>query len=361
MHSKMKLKKWWFRISLFFLSSTPLYADAALLLQQPHSVLGSFNPTGHTAVYLSRVCAASPSQLRRCSPGETGVVISRYSRIGGYDWIAIPLMPYLYAVDQADQIPSSVDREGVASLRDGYRRKYLKELVPDTKEGQTPKGDWTQLVGAAYDRKIYGFVIETSEAADDWLIESLNARSNKRRYNLFYRNCADFSKGIINFYYPKAVGRSIIADAGITTPKQIAKSLVKFSNRRPDLQFYAFVIPQVQGSLKRSKAVRGVFESLIRSKKYALPLAIVYPWVAAGGLAAYVTGGRFNPEKHATMVLNPDELVERISGIRSESASAGESEESIEVASNPMLFISPGDGAPKIPEKPYTHSSVASE
>jgi len=331
----MKLKKLWFLISLFVLSSTPLYADAALLLQQPHSAFGSFNPTGHAAIYLSRVCAASPTQLRRCSPGETGVVISRYSRIGGYDWIAIPLMPYLYAVDQADQVPFSVDREGVASLRDIYRRNYLKALVPDTKDGQMPKGDWTQLVGAAYNRKIYGFVIEISESADDALIEFLNSQPNKRRFNLLFRNCADFSKNLINYFYPKTVRRSIFADAGITTPKQIAKSLVQFSKRQPELRFSTFVIPQIQGSIKRSKAVRGVLESLIRSKKYALPLAVVYPWVAAGGTAAYVTGGRFNPEKHAALVYDPDELAGCIPVVRAESMCMRESNANTEVASNP--------------------------
>ena len=330
MHSKMKMKRWWFQIFLILLSSTPLYAAAAVLLQQPHSAFGSFNPTGHIAIYLSHVCASSPTQLRRCSPGEMGVVISRYNRIGGYDWIAIPLVPYLYAVDQADEVPYSVNQEGVMSLRDSYRRNYLRELVPDNKDGQTPKGDWIQLVGAAYDRKIYGFVIETSEAADDKLIQFLNSRTNKSRFNLFYRNCADFSGMIINFYYPKAIRRSIIADAGITTPKQIAKSLVKFSKRRQELRFTSFVIPQVNGSLKRSKAVRGIFESLIWSKKYSIPLAIVYPWVVAGGLTAYVARGRFNPEKHATLVLNPENLVESMSVVQAEPASVGEPAESSE-------------------------------
>jgi hypothetical protein len=29
--------------------------------------------------------------LRPCQPGELGVVISRYHRVGGYDWIAMPV------------------------------------------------------------------------------------------------------------------------------------------------------------------------------------------------------------------------------------------------------------------------------
>src|SRR5580700_9827766 len=107
------------------------------------------NPTGHAAIYLSRVCAASPLSLRRCHPGEQGVVISRYDRVSGYDWIAIPLLPYLYAVDRPDRVPLVVSAEDVATLRDAYRRTNLTKVAPDAADGSAPEGDWTQLVGAA--------------------------------------------------------------------------------------------------------------------------------------------------------------------------------------------------------------------
>jgi hypothetical protein len=73
-------------------------AGVTVLLEEPYSYDGAFAGTGHTAVYLTRVCSASPTVLRRCYPGEAGVVISRYNRIAGYDWIAIPLLPYLQRV-----------------------------------------------------------------------------------------------------------------------------------------------------------------------------------------------------------------------------------------------------------------------
>ena len=300
---------------LIFFVATPLYADMALLLHQPHSAFGFFNPTGHVALYLSRVCSESPVRLRRCNNGEQGVVISRYNRVAGYDWLAIPLIPFLYAVDQPEQAPNYIDREGVIAVRDAWRRGNLRDIVPDAADGAIPKGDWTQLVGAAYDRKIYVFFIETDSTEDDAFIEMLNGRANKRRFNLLFRNCADFAKDIINFYYPKSSRRNIIADAGITSPKQIAKSFVRFSRRNPDLRFFTFTISQVDGELARSKAVRGVLESIIMSKKYVVPLAIVSPWVAAGGFVAYLTEGRFNPEKHASIVMEPNELLERLSGV----------------------------------------------
>ena len=149
------------------------HGSVTLLLEEPFGTFGGMNPTGHAAVYLSRVCAASPLFLRRCHDGEQGVVISRYHRVSGYDWIAIPLLPYLYAVDRPEQVPSVVNVEDVAELRDQWRRRNLEEIVPDAGDGGPPQGDWIQLVGSAYDRTIYAFGIETTEDQDDKLIQTV--------------------------------------------------------------------------------------------------------------------------------------------------------------------------------------------
>jgi hypothetical protein len=166
------LKSWFSRIIWLVLGAATARADIALLLEEPYGSFGGMNPTGHAAIYFSRVCAETPLVLRRCKPGETGVVISRYHRVGGYDWIAIPVVPYLYAVDDVDQVPASATPDEAASLRDSYRRLHLKEIVPDGEDGSTPSGDWTQLVGEAYDRSMYAFGIETTEKQDDALIRS---------------------------------------------------------------------------------------------------------------------------------------------------------------------------------------------
>ncbi|HEX2327527.1 MAG TPA: hypothetical protein VHN74_02305 [Candidatus Angelobacter sp.] len=301
-------------LTLLFLTVTAVpkaHAQAALLLAEPYGEFGSLSPTGHAAVYLSRVCAATPTQLRRCETGEYGAVISRYYKIAGYDWLAIPLIPYLYAVKSSQEVPRSADPETVASLRDSYRRIDLQELVPDTaKEGATP-GEWYQLVGAAYDRRIIAFEIETTEAQDNAFIREFNARRNKSRFSLLYRNCADFTRDVVNFYYPGALKRSIIADAGITTPKQIAKSLVRYSRKHPELQFSAFIIPQIPGSRPPSGRTRGVLESLVKSKKYILPLIAVNIWITPGLAAGYIAGGRFNPLHYAETVYEPFELEQR--------------------------------------------------
>lgn len=273
------------------------HAAAALFLEEPYGMFGRVNPTGHAAVYLSRVCAATPTSLRLCEPGETGVVISRYHRVGGYDWIAIPLIPYLYSVESPAQVPQYVNPEVVAALRDAYRRAHLEKVAPDAAHGQTPDGDWTQLVGASYDRKIYSFEIETTEEQDARLIAKLNSAKNRTHFNLFLYNCADFSRGVLNTYYPHAVHRSWFADQGITTPKQLAKSLVSYSKRHADLKFSCFIIAQVPGTAPRSGPVRSVFEAFLK-KKYVLPVAALHPIVAGGMAVAYVTMECFDTRRN---------------------------------------------------------------
>lgn len=276
-------------------------ASATLLLEEPYGKLGFFTATGHAAVYLSGVCADTPLVLRRCAPGETGIVISRYDGVGGYDWVAIPLIPYLYAVERPEDVPLFADAKMVAFLRDHYRRKYLEDVVPDAKNGETPGGNWYELVGSSYDRTVYGFDIDTTPEQDEALIRKLNSSPNRSHFRTVSNNCADFAKDIINFYYPKSLHRSVIADVGITTPKQMAKMITKFSARHPDLRFSRLVISQVPGSVPRSTNVHGVVESFFKSKKYIVPSAVVSPIFAGCVAAVYVgTGaGHFEPARNA--------------------------------------------------------------
>jgi hypothetical protein len=283
-------------------------ADVAVLLEEPYSYDGAFAGTGHAALYLTRVCAASPTVLRRCQPGEPGVVISRYHRIAGYDWLAIPLYPYLYAVDSPGEIPLFADSKLEAALRDHYRRKYLSQVIPDGPGGAVPSGDWYELIGSAYDRTLYGFRIETTPAQDDLFIARYNAAPNRESYKLVSRNCANFVSDALNFYSPKSAKRSLVADLDISTPKHTAKSLVQFSKKHPELHFTTFVIPQVPGTIRRSRPVRGLMESVFKAKKYELPLLALHPVVAGGFAVAYMTSGRFDPTQHALVLTQDGEL-----------------------------------------------------
>ncbi len=276
-------------------------SSATLLLEEPYGKLGFFTATGHAAVYLSGVCAEKPLVLRVCAPGELGAVISRYDGVGSYDWVAIPLIPYLYAVEQPEDVPLFADAKMVNFLRDQYRRKHLESVAPDKSNGQTPGGNWYELVGTAYDRATYAFEIETTSAQDEAFIRAYNAAPNRSHFRTVSSNCADFARNVINFYFPRALHRSVVADVGIATPKQMAKTLLKYSARHPELDFSRFVIPQVPGSMARSTPVHGVVESFFKSKKYIVPSLVVSPIFAGCVAAVYVgTGaGHFDPAQHA--------------------------------------------------------------
>jgi len=295
-------------IVLLGVTPMPAYADVALLLAQPYGRSGALNPAGHIGVYLSRVCAATPTVLRRCQAGEAGVVISRYNRVGDFDWVAVALIPYLYAVEQAVDVPAFASRDTVHALRDSYRRAHLREVAPDSPTGASPVGHWTQLVGAVYDRQIIAFSVRTTAAQDDELIAEFNAGENRRRFNILFRNCADFARDLINRYYPRAIRSSFIADLGFTTPKQIAKGLARYGAQRPELQLSGYLIPQIPGSRPDSGRARGVIESFVKTKKYAVPLTIVEPWVPVGLAAVYLVTGRFNPHQFALQSYQPNDI-----------------------------------------------------
>jgi hypothetical protein len=305
------MKKWLKLAPLvFWLAGATLqaHADVTLLLEEPYSYDGAFAGTGHAAVYLSRVCAESPVVLRRCAPGELGVVISRYDGIAGHDWIAMPLIPYLYAVDKPENVPLSADEKLADYLRDEYRRSHLQSLSPDGPEGQAPTGRWIELVGTAYRRTMYGFQLDTTPEQDDALIKKYNSDPNRFRFNLVTHNCADFARNLINFYYPKVLHRSVIGDLGVTTPKQIARLFVRYGGQHPELHLSSFVIPQVPGSIRRSKPVHGVAESAFKAKKYMVPLLVFHPVLASCFVVAALSE-RFNPA-HDAMVFDPSRDLE---------------------------------------------------
>jgi hypothetical protein len=297
-------------ILLFCLGSiSQARAGATLFLGEPYGYDGWLAGTGHAAVYLSHVCATSPIALRLCAPGETGIVISRYSSVAGYDWVAIPLIPYLYGVEKQEDVPLFADAKLVAFLRDRYRRTHLESLAPDLPDSGTPGGGWYELIGASYIRTIYAFEIETSPEQDAMLIRKLNSWPNRQRWNLATANCADFVREVINFYYPHAVHRSIIGDLGITTPKQSARMLSNYSRHHPELQTSTFVIPQVPGTVPRSRPVHSILECALTAKKYMLPLFMLHPYIAGSLVAGYLVRGHFNPAKNA-LILDSKHLLE---------------------------------------------------
>ncbi len=291
---------------LLLLAAAPVaYASVSLLLEQPYGKLNVFAPAGHSAIYLDHVCEETPLKLRPCRPGELGVVLSRYDHIGGHDWVAMPLIPYLYAVDSMTEIPQTIDRASERQLRDAYRQQYLQSIAPNRPNGSAPGGNWSQLLGSAFDRTIYGFRVNSTAEQDAQLIASFNDRRNIEDYNGAFRNCADFDRVTLNHFYPHAIRRNYIADFGLTSPKSVARSLSHYAAKHPGTGFEVFMIPQVKGNLPRSHSNTDLVEGIL--KRYGVPLVVVSPVSTAVVIMAYLGHGRFSMPKHAPL-LNLAEL-----------------------------------------------------
>jgi hypothetical protein len=290
------------------LPACPGSAQAALLMEEPFGLFGFLNPTGHDAIYVQHICAETPVKLRRCAPGEQGAVITRYQGIADYDWIAMPLLPYLYAVENASEVPARADRETVTTLRDKYHEARLLSLGKDVPRGGNVKRGWSQFVGVAYDRRIYAFRFETSEGQDDALIAQMNAGANRSRFNLLHRNCADFNSGILNFYFPNTFHRRALSDGGITTPRQVTYQLQRYASTHPEMQLAVFDIPQIPGNRHHSHANKSIAQSLITSG-YVVPLAFISPYIAGGVIVDYLGWGRYPLDLKHRQILTPENMV----------------------------------------------------
>lgn len=271
-------------------------------MEEPYGFFGALNPTGHTAVYLARVCAETPVSLRRCHEGEMGVVISRYRGIRDYDWIAIPLIPYLYSVEEAADAPTRVNPAMVHRLRDHYREAHLTELGEDLPAGGFFYAGWAQLIGVSYERRIFALRFNTSAEQDDRLIAQMNADPNQSHFNILFNNCADFARALLDVYYPGTFKRSIFPDAGMTTPKQIAYKLARYGRKHPETGLAVYEIPQIPGYHRRSRSNKDVAESLATGA-YAVPLAIASPYLLGGIFADYLVRSH-----HGVIPKHPEKL-----------------------------------------------------
>jgi hypothetical protein len=283
------------------------HAQAALLMEEPYGFFGALNPTGHTAVYFERICAETPVKLRRCQPGEMGAVIARYQGIDGLDWVAIPLIPYLYSVENVAAVPAHVNRSLVVELRNQYHEAHLLSLGNDVPPGDFLHGGWTELVGVAYERRIYAFRFNTTAEQDDAFIAKMNRSPNRSHFELLFSNCADFARVILDNYFPGTFNRSIFPDAGMTTPKQITYKLERYGSRHPGTGVAVFEIPQIPGYRRLSRANKSIDESLVTTI-YAVPIAIVNPYLAGGLFVDYLVRGRYHLIPKNPQVLSPATL-----------------------------------------------------
>jgi hypothetical protein len=168
---------------------------------------------------------------------------------------------------------------------------------------------------------------------------SFNDRRNIGHFNLLFHNCADFSRMVLDIYMPHAIHRNFIADFGFMTPKQVARSLVAYSQKNPEVNMNAFVIPQVEGTIPRSHAVHGVTESLVKSKKYLIPMTILAPAVTGAVVVAYLADGRLKLPKGTPVFNIGDEQTTETST----PTSTGPVRQPLPATQSPVAAVDPGE------------------
>jgi hypothetical protein len=284
------------------------HAQVAVLMEEPYGVFGVLSPGGHSAVYLDKVCAETPLKLRRCNPGELGSVITREPNMGGLDWVAIPLLPYLYSVEDVSEVPSRVNANFVWRARNRYHESHLRILGEKITRSTFLRGGWDLLIGEAYERRIFAFRFETTPEQDDALIARLNSTKNRTRFHYLFNNCSDFTRKILNIYFPGRFARSIFPDLGLSSPRQVTVRLVRYARKHPELDLRVFEISQIPGYRRASGPNRTVIGSLT-TRGIAVPIALINPYAAGGMLLDYLAEGRFRLVPPGAPILKPDNLL----------------------------------------------------
>ena len=278
-------------------------ADIGVVLEEALDKGASrFTSSGHSAVYFSNICADGPVRLRLCREGEQGSIISAYEDFGEnakYGWNVVPLSVFMYGVADTNQRPLIASEKIKSALEEEYRKKFLAEYCAEACDSNS-KADWRSTVGAAFNRSIYIFIVRTTTEQDLEFIRKMNSLPNENHFNIFRRNCADFTKQLVNEYFPHSARADFLNDFGMTSPKAVARSFARFAHGRPDLEYHVLHFAQLPGTYKRSDKPRLGTELPFHAKLFLAPLVPLGIFSIHETLpvffTAYMLTGRFNPE-----------------------------------------------------------------
>lgn len=326
--------------ALLLFAAVSAHARVGLLIEEPFGSFGTMMPVGHASVFFDRLCAATPASLRPCEVGEEGVVISRLHdmRQSNLDWLAVPVVPFLYGVDDPAGVPSFVTPPMINDLRERYREQHLRSAIPDRpgrEETLLPAryGDWDESVGATFDRRVFLYVFDTTPEQDAAILRKLNGAPNVREYKLGRANCADFAADVFSIAFPGVVHRARLADFDMMTPKQLARLVDAYGHAHPELHFQAFEIPQLPGTTRRSRPVRGAAETFVHTKRYAAVIGVLQPELLLADWIIYEDKGRWTPGRD-TIRLTPAAWLQQseTSHDTDSGIDSGEQDEAAEIA-----------------------------
>lgn len=291
------------------LASARARADVGVILNDSlDTSVARITGSGHSAVYLSRICPASPVKLRMCGPGEQGSVISNYTTLGEdqpFEWNIVPFNVYVYGVENPEDRPLFASSKIKGALEEAYRENVLADYCQSEGCRTSGKAEWREMVSAESERTFYILIASTTVEEDQKIIDEFNSLPNENHFNGMTRNCADFTKRIIDTYFPHAAHRDPINDFGMTSPKAVARSFARWAHRHPGEQYRMVHFAQLPGTIKRSSECRSGTEQLYHSKKLLVPMAVFLPHELGIVTGSYLLTGRFNAqrefEQHATI------------------------------------------------------------
>jgi hypothetical protein len=325
-------------------------ADVGVILNETlNESVARVTGSGHTAVYFSRICPDSPVRLRLCRPGENGSVMSNYINLGEderYEWNIAPFNLYVYGVDDPTNRPLFGTDKIKTLLEERYREQTLAGYCTVKDCLNSDKAEWREMVGSSMIRSMYIFVVATTLQQDLDLIAKFNSMPNQNHFNGFTRNCADFTKGVVDTYFPHSAHRDVINDFGMTSPKAVARTFSHYAQEHPESNFRVLHFSQLPGTIQRSTEPRSGTEQLYRSKKLLIPMVIFADHELPVVAAAYLITGRFNPEhefeQHAT--LEPAQLNASAQSLKSEPAHQGSASlDPVEIQEREQILGAPGE------------------
>jgi hypothetical protein len=287
-------------ILLALLVCSPARAGVGVILNETlDESVARITGSGHTAVYFSHICAESPIKLRLCRPGEEGSVMSNYLNLGEdqpYEWNIIPLSMYVYGVEDPRHRPLLGLGKVKTAIEERYRENYLAGYCVTESCKTSDKAEWRIMAGAELIRSMYIFLVETTVQQDLEIIAKFNAAPNENHFNGATRNCADFTKAVVDEYFPHSAHRDWLNDFGMTSPKAVARSFSHYAQSHPEMEFRVLHFSQLPGTIKRSTEAHSGTEQLYHSKKLLIPMIIFADHELPVVAATYLLTGRFNPE-----------------------------------------------------------------
>ncbi len=274
--------------------------DIGVLLASPTGIGASvYTSSGHSGVYFSDVCPASPIRLRMCAPGEQGSIVTAYPdfiEARRYEWNIVPLSQYLYGTTTRDDALLYASHPLKNAMESFARGRYLAPVCGGEKACPTVgHAYWRDLTAATMVRDLYIFAARSTRAQDQEFVDWWNAQPNINRYRSLTYNCANFTEEVVNHLYPHSTHRDLLNDLGMMGPKAAARSFSRYAMHHPDLGFYVRHFVQQPSTLPRSGVARSGTEAGFHQKKYLLPAALIGDHEVAGSfLVSYYLTGRFS-------------------------------------------------------------------